>query len=422
MQPHDRWLNAASALVIVALTVLAAREAHAGWTAIGPEGGDVSALAINPAAPSTLYAGTQGGGVFESTNAGANWTAVSTGLTNTKVSALAIDPTTPSTLYAGTDGGGVFQSTNGGTSWTAINTGLTNLSVHTFAINPVTPSTVYAGTNGDSVFVLPAVCGDVNGDGVVNIGDALIVAQYDVGLRTCGQAPFSQPKACDVNGDGACNVGDALRMAQCDVGLISCAFTCGPFACSSTTTTTTTSGTTSSISTVPTTTVPSTTSTTFPTCSELLGHCGASSCSGVCVAHQPDNALECVANFTCQFPIPCSSDADCAGGGACFSDGSGHTACCTSGCACTPASCLGATTTTTLPSPCGGECANCGTCGAGVCVVAGGTTCGHVGSGDVCVDGHSCTASSCTADADCGAGTVCVVEGHGAHLCCSTCS
>ncbi len=24
-------------------------------------------------------------------------------------------------------------------------------------------------------------------------------------------------------GDGACNIGDALRMAQCDVGLISCA-------------------------------------------------------------------------------------------------------------------------------------------------------------------------------------------------------
>src|SRR5882724_8335024 len=96
------------------------------------------------------------------------------------------------------------------------------------------------------------VCGDVNGDGVVNIGDALIVAQYDVGLRTCGVAPFSHPEACDVNGDGACNIGDALKIAQCDVGLISCAFTCGSFACLSPTTTTTTE----------TTTTTSTTSTT----------------------------------------------------------------------------------------------------------------------------------------------------------------
>jgi len=72
-------------------------------------------------------------------------------------------------------------------------------------------------------------CGDVNGDGIVNIGDALVVAQFDVGLRQCSQV--AHPEVCDVNRDGACNIGDALRMAQCDVGLISCAFTCTPFVC-----------------------------------------------------------------------------------------------------------------------------------------------------------------------------------------------
>jgi len=76
-----------------------------------------------------------------------------------------------------------------------------------------------------------ARCSDVNGDGVVNIGDALVVAQFDVGVRQCRVAPFSHPEVCDVNRDGACNIGDALRIAQCDVGLIPCAFTCGPFDC-----------------------------------------------------------------------------------------------------------------------------------------------------------------------------------------------
>jgi hypothetical protein len=71
----------------------------------------------------------------------------------------------------------------------------------------------------------------VNGDGVVNIGDALLTAQYDVGLRTCGQSPFTHPERCDVNHDATCNIGDALRMAQCDVGLVSCIFTCGTFSC-----------------------------------------------------------------------------------------------------------------------------------------------------------------------------------------------
>src|SRR3989449_4326721 len=97
-------------------------------------------------------------------------------------------------------------------------------------------------------------CGDVNGDGVVNIGDALVVAQFDVGLRHCGVVPFIHPEVCDVNGDGACNIGDALRMAQCDVGLISCAFTCGAFTCPSTTSTTTNTATTTSTTTSTTTT------------------------------------------------------------------------------------------------------------------------------------------------------------------------
>jgi hypothetical protein len=79
-------------------------------------------------------------------------------------------------------------------------------------------------------------------DGVVNIADALAVAQYGVGLRDCGESPFAQPQACDVNPqpkaerpdlvpDGTCNIGDALKMAQCSVGLVSCELACRRFAC-----------------------------------------------------------------------------------------------------------------------------------------------------------------------------------------------
>ena len=78
---------------------------------------------------------------------------------------------------------------------------------------------------------MPPVCGDVNGDGRVDIGDAQVVTQFVVGLRQCGTAPFGHPDVCDVNPDGRCDVGDALKIAQCDVGLISCSFGCPPFAC-----------------------------------------------------------------------------------------------------------------------------------------------------------------------------------------------
>ena len=115
-------------------------------TSNGLEGGVVYALAIDPATPATLYAGTLGGGVFKSTNGGANWSAVNAGLTNTDVRTLAIDPATPATLYAGTWCVGVFKSTNGGANWSAVNAGLTATAVYALAIDPVTPATLYAGT------------------------------------------------------------------------------------------------------------------------------------------------------------------------------------------------------------------------------------------------------------------------------------
>jgi hypothetical protein len=78
-------------------------------------------------------------------------------------------------------------------------------------------------------------CGDVNASGVVNVGDALLVSQFDVHLRECGLPPFDAAQNCDIapppSGDGTCNIADALRMAQCDAELISCGFLCSPFSC-----------------------------------------------------------------------------------------------------------------------------------------------------------------------------------------------
>ncbi len=108
----------------------------------------------------------------------------------------------------------------------------TTTSTSTTSTTSSTTTTQEPTTTTTTTTTLPAgSCGDVNADGRVDIADALLVAQFDVGLRECGIAPFTNPSACDVNLDGACNIGDALRMAQCDVGLISCAFTCRPFTC-----------------------------------------------------------------------------------------------------------------------------------------------------------------------------------------------
>ena len=40
--------------------------------------------------------------------------------------ALAIDPTNSKTVYAGANDGSLFKTTNGGASWSSVNSGLTS--------------------------------------------------------------------------------------------------------------------------------------------------------------------------------------------------------------------------------------------------------------------------------------------------------
>src|SRR2546422_2965001 len=130
-------LTAKRAMValVLALSLLwpAAANSQNVWTNHSPEGGTITALAIDPQTPATLYAGTQVGGVFKSIDGGARWQAVNTGLVDDSlvaaarlswerrahVTALAIDPLTPATVYAVTYTD-VFKSTNGGGSWRAL--------------------------------------------------------------------------------------------------------------------------------------------------------------------------------------------------------------------------------------------------------------------------------------------------------------
>jgi photosystem II stability/assembly factor-like uncharacterized protein len=119
---------------------------------------EITALAIDPHTSSTVYLGTRNGStggntarLYKSTNGGATWTNSSSGIPTGPdgAHALAIDPTSPSTLYAGTYGGGIFKSTNAGSTWTAINTGLLTLVQYAsdLAIDPVTPTVLYAATS-----------------------------------------------------------------------------------------------------------------------------------------------------------------------------------------------------------------------------------------------------------------------------------
>lgn len=94
------------------------------WQELGPKGGDVRAMAADPANPDSLYLGTVDGHIFSSQDAGAHWrlTGRVGDHADTVVMAIVVDRRNSQHLYASTrtlgeSGGGVFRSDDGGATW-----------------------------------------------------------------------------------------------------------------------------------------------------------------------------------------------------------------------------------------------------------------------------------------------------------------
>ena len=86
-----------------------------------PVGFDVSRLAVSPADPQVIYAGTTDHpyhddfvthGVLKSTDGGRTWQRESAGMSQLNVSCLSVSPHDPSVVIAGTGGNSVFVGTD----------------------------------------------------------------------------------------------------------------------------------------------------------------------------------------------------------------------------------------------------------------------------------------------------------------------
>ncbi|GAA4272112.1 hypothetical protein U6A24_11445 [Aquimarina gracilis] len=142
---------------------------------IGPAlmSGRIIDLENHPTNNKIIYAGTAGGGVWKSENAGASFVSVFDDHAQS-IGAVAIDPSDPdNTVWVGTGeiwtrnsvsiGDGLYKSTDGGANWKKI--GFENSErISSIEINPKNPNEVYVG-------VLGALWGDSEDRGVYKTTD-----------------------------------------------------------------------------------------------------------------------------------------------------------------------------------------------------------------------------------------------------------
>jgi photosystem II stability/assembly factor-like uncharacterized protein len=114
------------------------------WVSLGPTPGayfnygNISSRivtgAYHPTNPNIMYIGPANGGVWKTVDGGINWTPLTDDQPSMAMGAIAIDPVNPDIIYAGTGeatysgvsyyGAGLLKSTNGGATWTHITSGL----------------------------------------------------------------------------------------------------------------------------------------------------------------------------------------------------------------------------------------------------------------------------------------------------------
>ncbi|MGH9841149.1 MAG: hypothetical protein ACREEM_20540 [Blastocatellia bacterium] len=132
--------------------------------------GRVSTVVFDPgyngSSNQTVYIGAAQGGVWRSRDNGATWTPITDDQPSLAMGAIAIDPANPNIIYAGTGeghlsgdsyyGAGLLKSADGGATWVQITGPIStsdpklpaflNAAFHALVVDPTAPSTLYAAT------------------------------------------------------------------------------------------------------------------------------------------------------------------------------------------------------------------------------------------------------------------------------------
>ncbi|MFG0331006.1 MAG: WD40/YVTN/BNR-like repeat-containing protein [Phycisphaerales bacterium] len=136
------------------------------WEWIGPGniGGRLRAIVIHPDDPNTIWVGAASGGIWKTTDGGANWRPLEDFLSTLSVGCMIIDPRDPDRLWVGTGegffdtlegssntaavrGAGLFHSFDGGETWSGKYLSSDWDFVNRLALSPTNSDTLLAATN-----------------------------------------------------------------------------------------------------------------------------------------------------------------------------------------------------------------------------------------------------------------------------------
>ena len=126
-----------------------------------PGPGKVRCITVDPRDPNTVYAGTEPIDIFVSRDAGKSWSRLESvwkvpsvesvdypvATVEPHVRDITIDPKDSNTIYAALQVGFMLKSSDGGRSWKLLNRGL-DADVHTIVIDPRNPKALFIATGG----------------------------------------------------------------------------------------------------------------------------------------------------------------------------------------------------------------------------------------------------------------------------------
>ncbi|HZS10993.1 MAG TPA: hypothetical protein VFA38_02005, partial [Nitrospirales bacterium] len=128
-------------MIVASLTALLAAGA------CGRSSTAIVSIALHPTNPQIVYVSTNES-VYKTRDGGLTWERMATDLSSYRVLTLAIDPAHPATVYAGTMMDAVYKSPDGGQHWMPHNVGLKeHISVvNQFVFHPEDSERIYTAT------------------------------------------------------------------------------------------------------------------------------------------------------------------------------------------------------------------------------------------------------------------------------------